>query len=283
MCWDLVVIAKDKLNGVAAAIYRKPTDNECYERRSKNEPPMCSESDDPNAAWNVSLQDCMHKVPLGASERGSIWPEQWPLRLEKPPYWLNSQTGVYGRDAPVEFTADYKHWKVVISHSYLNGMGINWSSVRNVMDMRALYGGFAAALKALKFNVWVMNVVPIDSSDTLPLIYERGLFGLYHDWCESFSTYPRSYDLLHADSLFSTIKERCNLVAVIAEVDRMLRPEGYLIIRDNEEIIGEIENMAKSLHWDIRSSYAKNGEGLLCLQKTFWRPTEVETIVSAIA
>jgi hypothetical protein len=53
-----------------------------------------------------------------------------------------------------------------------------------------------------------MNVVPIDSSDTLPLIYERGLFGLYHDWCESFSTYPRSYDLLHADSLFSIIKER---------------------------------------------------------------------------
>ncbi|KAI5405825.1 probable methyltransferase PMT25 [Lathyrus oleraceus] len=283
MCWDLVVIAKDKLNGVAAAIYRKPTDNECYEKRPKNEPPMCSESDDPNAAWNVSLQACMHKVPVGASERGTIWPEQWPLRLEKPPYWLNTQTGLYGRSASVEFTADYKHWKNVISHSYLNGMGINWSSVRNVMDMRAVYGGFAAALRALKLNVWVMNVVPVDSPDTLPIIYERGLIGIYHDWCESFSTYPRSYDLLNADSLFSTLKERCNIVAAIAEVDRMLRPEGYLIIRDNEETIGEIENMAKSLHWDIRFSYAKNGEGLLCLQKTFWRPTKVETIVSAIA
>lgn len=283
ICWDLVVIAKDRLDGVAAAIYRKPTDNECYERRLKNEPPMCSESDDPNAAWNISLQACMHKVPLGESERGTIWPEQWPLRLEKPPYWLNSQTGVYGRDAPVEFTADTRHWKVVISHSYLNGMGINWSSVRNVMDMKSVYGGFAAALRLLKLNVWVMSVVPVDSPDTLPLIYERGLFGIYHDWCESFSTYPRSYDLLHADSLFSALKERCNIVAVIAEVDRMLRPEGYLIIRDNEEIIGEIENMAKSLHWDIRSSYAKNGEGLLCLQKTFWRPTKVETVVSAFA
>lgn len=283
MCWDLVVIAKDRLDGVAAAIYRKPTDNECFERRLKNEPPMCSESDDPNAAWNISLQACMHKVRLGESERGTIWPEQWPLRLEKPPYWLNSQTGVYGRDAPVEFTADTRHWKVVISHSYLNGMGINWSSVRNVMDMKSVYGGFAAALRLLKLNVWVMNVVPVDSPDTLPLIYERGLFGIYHDWCESFSTYPRSYDLLHADSLFSALKERCNIVAVIAEVDRMLRPEGYLIIRDNEEIIGEIENMAKSLHWDIRSSYAKNGEGLLCLQKTFWRPTKVETVVSAFA
>ncbi|KAG4392958.1 hypothetical protein GLYMA_04G243900v4 [Glycine max] len=207
MCWDLVVIAKDKLNGVAAAIYRKPTDNECYNNRIKHEPPMCSESDDPNTAWNVSLQACMHKVPVDASERGSIWPEQWPLRLEKPPYWIDSQAGVYGRAASVEFTADYKHWKNVISHSYLNGMGINWSSVRNVMDMKAVYGGFAAALRALKVNVWVMNVVPIDSPDTLPIIYERGLFGIYHDWCESLNTYPRSYDLLHADSIFSTLKE----------------------------------------------------------------------------
>lgn len=66
---------------------------------------------------------------------------------------------------------------------------------------------FAAALKDL--NVWVMNVVPIDSPDTLPIIYERGLFGIYHDWCASFNTYPRSYDLLHADHLFSKVKKRC--------------------------------------------------------------------------
>jgi hypothetical protein len=50
--------------------------------------------------------------------------------------------------------------------------------------------------------------VNIDAPDTLPIIYERGLFGIYHDWCESFSTYPRTYDLLHADKLFSKIKER---------------------------------------------------------------------------
>jgi len=58
MCWDLVVIAKDKLNGVAAAIYRKPTDNECYDNRIKNEPPMCNESDDPNKAWYIYFLYC---------------------------------------------------------------------------------------------------------------------------------------------------------------------------------------------------------------------------------
>jgi hypothetical protein len=53
-----------------------------------------------------------------------------------------------------------------------------------------------------------MNVVNVDAPDTLPIIFDRGLFGMYHDWCESFSTYPRTYDLLHADSLFSKIKDR---------------------------------------------------------------------------
>lgn len=91
---------------------------------------------------NVPLQTCMHKVPVGASARGSKWPEMWPLRLETPPYWLNSsQIGIYGKPAPEDFKADQEHWNTVVSKSYLNEMGIDWSKVRNVMDMRAVYGG----------------------------------------------------------------------------------------------------------------------------------------------
>ncbi|KAL4310820.1 hypothetical protein GQ457_01G028650 [Hibiscus cannabinus] len=280
MCWDLVTVKKDRLNAVGAAIYRKPTSNDCYNKRSKNVPPLCEESDDPNAAWNVPLQACMHKVPEDSTERGSLWPAQWPERLEQPPYWLNSQIGVYGKVAQEDFTEDYNHWKSVVSQSYLNGMGIDWSSVRNVMDMKAVYGGFAAALKDLK--VWVMNVVPIDSPDTLPVIYERGLFGIHHDWCESFNTYPRTYDVLHADHLFSSIQKRCKLVSVIAEVDRILRPEGKLIVQDTAETISEVESMAKSLQWEIRMIYSKDGQGFLCVRKKFWRPTEEEPIKSAI-
>ncbi|KAK1367725.1 hypothetical protein POM88_033817 [Heracleum sosnowskyi] len=111
--------------------------------------------------------------------------------------------GVYGKAAPEDFAADYEHWKRVVSASYLTGLGIDWSSVRNVMDMKAVYGGFDVALKDVK--VWVMNVVSITSSDTLPIIYERGLFFMYHDWCESFSTYP--------------YLNRCKLEGVIAEID----------------------------------------------------------------
>ena len=91
---------------------------------------------------NVPLEACVHKVPEeDTSKRGSKWPAEWPLRLEKPPYWLKSQVGVYGKAAPQDFSADYKHWKNVVSESYLEEIGINWSSVRNVMDMKAVYGG----------------------------------------------------------------------------------------------------------------------------------------------
>ncbi|CAN6851122.1 unnamed protein product, partial [Brassica oleracea] len=282
MCWELISINKDKVNGVGVATYKKPTSNECYTSRSEQNPPICADSDDPNASWKVPLQACMHTAPEDKTQRGSQWPGQWPARLDKPPYWLSSsQTGVYGKAAPEDFSADYEHWKRVVTKSYLKGLGINWGTVRNVMDMKAVYGGFAAALREMK--VWVMNVVPIDSPDTLAIIYERGLFGIYHDWCESFSTYPRSYDLLHADHLFSKLKQRCNLTAVVAEVDRVLRPEGKLIVRDDAETIQEVEAMVKAMKWEVRMTYSKEKEGLLSVQKSIWRPEEVETLTYAIA
>ncbi|KAG7633994.1 putative S-adenosyl-L-methionine-dependent methyltransferase [Arabidopsis suecica] len=271
LCWELVTINKDKLNGIGAAIYQKPATNDCYEKRKHNKPPLCKNNDDANAAWYVPLQACMHKVPTNVVERGSKWPVNWPRRLQTPPYWLNSsQMGIYGKPAPRDFTTDYEHWKHVVSKVYMNEIGISWSNVRNVMDMRAVYGGFAAALKDLQ--VWVMNVVNINSPDTLPIIYERGLFGIYHDWCESFSTYPRSYDLLHADHLFSKLRTRCNLVPVMAEVDRIVRPGGKLIVRDESNVIREVENMLKSLHWDVHLTFSKHQEGILSAQKGFWRP-----------
>ncbi|XP_042451484.1 probable methyltransferase PMT24 [Zingiber officinale] len=274
MCWELVAIRKDRLNSVGAAFFRKPVSNECYDKRKTSNPPMCKETDNPNAAWYIPLETCMHRVPVERSERGSQWPKDWPLRLQVPPSWLNSsQTGVYGKPAPVDFKVDYEHWKRVVEKSYLSGLGINWSRVRNVMDMRSIYGGFAAALKDLK--IWVMNVVNVDGPDTLPIIYERGLFGIYHDWCESFSTYPRTYDLLHADHLFSSIKKRCDIVPLIAEVDRIVRPGGKIIVRDDSATASEVESLLKSLHWNVRLTFSKNREGVVFAEKSDWRPNKL--------
>ncbi|KAK3224241.1 hypothetical protein Dsin_011266 [Dipteronia sinensis] len=249
MCWELVTTRMDKINSVGFAVYRKPITNECYEKRKENNPPLCKTDDDPNAAWYeyVPLQACLHRLAVNSDERGTSWPEQWPLRLQTPPYWTR-----------------------VVSNTYMSGLGISWSDVRSVMDMRAVYGGFAAALKDIQ--VWVMNVVNIDSPDTLPMIYERGLFGIYHDWCESFSTYPRTYDLLHADHLFSKLKKKCKLAPVMAEVDRIVRPGGKLIVRDESSAIGEVENLLKSLRWEVHLTFSKDQEGILSAQKGDWRP-----------
>ncbi|KAI8029384.1 putative methyltransferase PMT8 [Camellia lanceoleosa] len=73
------------------------------------------------------------------------------------------------------------------------------------MDMKANLGSFGAALK--EKGMWVMNVVLEDGPNRLKIIYDRGLIGTIHNWCEAFSTYPRTYDLLHAWTLFSNIEK----------------------------------------------------------------------------
>lgn len=57
---------------------------------------------------------------------------------------------------------------------------IQQDSFRNIMDMTANFGGFAASL--VNKHVWVMNVVPVNESSKLKIIYDRGLIGTLHDW-----------------------------------------------------------------------------------------------------
>lgn len=51
ICWKVISIYKDKLNKVGVAVFQKTSSNECYEQRSEKEPPLCKDSDDPNASW----------------------------------------------------------------------------------------------------------------------------------------------------------------------------------------------------------------------------------------
>jgi len=57
-----------------------------------------------------------------------------------------------------------------------------YNMVRNVMDMNAHYGGLNAALLDGKKSAWVMNVVPVGTRNTLPLILDQGFAGVLHDW-----------------------------------------------------------------------------------------------------
>ncbi|KAH9758697.1 hypothetical protein WN944_008718 [Citrus x changshan-huyou] len=262
ICWNILAHKTDEISEMGVKIYQKPESNDIYELRRKKNPPLCKENENPDAAWYVPMKTCLHTIPSSIEQHGTEWPEEWPKRLETYPDWLNDKE---------KLSSDTRHWKAIVDRSYLTGLGIDWSKIRNVMDMKSIYGGFAAALAQQK--IWVMNVVPVHAPDTLPVIYDRGLVGIYHDWCESFGTYPRSYDLLHADHLFSRLKSRCRQpVSIVVEMDRILRPGGWAIVRDKVEILDPLEGILRSLHWEIRMTYAQDKEGILCAQKTMWRP-----------
>lgn len=63
------------------------------------------------------------------------WPSPWPQRLNDKPQILSKP------DAEESFRGDTTHWSALVSDVYLGGLNINWSSVRNVMDMNAGHGG----------------------------------------------------------------------------------------------------------------------------------------------
>uniref|UniRef100_A0A2P2M3K2 Methyltransferase n=1 Tax=Rhizophora mucronata TaxID=61149 RepID=A0A2P2M3K2_RHIMU len=161
----------------------------------------------------------------------------------------------------------WKQMKSVVRKNYF----------RNVMDMNSNLGGFAAALKDT--DVWVMNVAPVNKSARLKIVYDRGLIGTVHDWCEAFSTYPRTYDLLHAWNVFSEIEEhQCGLEDALIEIDRILRPEGFVIIRDKSSITDHIRKLVPALRWDLwlseveprRDALSSGDERVLIVRKKLW-------------
>ncbi|XVF84061.1 hypothetical protein PTKIN_Ptkin16aG0544500 [Pterospermum kingtungense] len=262
VCWKVVAKTVDS-SGIGLVIYQKPSSYSCYEQRKEQRPPLCDQKDKQNVSWYEPLSYCVSRLPVDNKGNLLSWPKPWPQRLTSKPLSLSSEP-----DAEDIFNEDTKHWAALVSDVYLDGLAINWERIRNVMDMNAGYGGFAAALNELP--LWVMNVVPIDAQDTLSIIFDRGLIGVYHDWCESFNTYPRTYDLLHSSFLFRGLEQRCDIIDVAVEMDRILRPGGYLLVQDTMETIKKLNPILRSLHW---STSLYQGQFLIG-KKGFWRPSE---------
>ncbi|KAF5725300.1 methyltransferase PMT10 [Tripterygium wilfordii] len=240
ICWELV-----KKEGYVA-IWRKPLNNTCYLNRDASlQPPLCGSNDDPDNVWYVGLKACITRLPDNGNG-GNL--TLWPARLHYPPDRLQSihlDAHLSRKDI---FVAESKYWNEIID-SYIRAFRWKQLNLRNVLDMRAGFGGFAAALHTLEVDCWVMNVVPVSGFNTLPVIYDRGLIGVTHDWCEPFDTYPRSYDLLHAAGLFSVEQKRCNITIIMLEMDRMLRPGGLVYIRDSVTLMDELQEIAISMGW----------------------------------
>ncbi|XP_062074764.1 probable methyltransferase PMT18 [Humulus lupulus] len=267
LCWKKVVEKND------LSIWQKPINHvECVKNRKVYKTPHLCKSENPDASWYRNMETCITPMPDVSSPAevagGKL--ENWPERAFATPPRISSGS-IPGISAE-KFREDNQVWKERLTH-YKRILPLQQGRYRNIMDMNAHLGGFAAALA--KYPVWVMNVVPANSDlDTLGVIYERGFIGAYQDWCEAFSTYPRTYDLIHAGGVFSIYQDRCDITYVLLEMDRILRPEGTVIFRDTVEILVKIQSIAKEMRWKTQimdhESGPFNPEKILVAVKTYW-------------
>ncbi|XP_060186986.1 probable methyltransferase PMT3 [Lycium barbarum] len=267
MCWRIAA----KRN--QTVVWQKPLNNDCYiQRPAGTQPPLCRSDDDPDAVWGVNMEACITPYSEHDHKVGGSGLAPWPARLSSPPPRLAD----FGYSNEM-FEKDMDTWRQRVDQYWsLLSPKISSDTLRNIMDMKANLGSFAASLKDK--NVWVMNVVPKDGPNTLKVVYDRGLIGTTHDWCEAFSTYPRTYDLLHAWTVFSDIEKKgCSGEDLLLEIDRILRPTGFIIIRDKQHVMDFVKKHLSALHWEAVGSTDStsdpeqdNDEIVLVVQKKLW-------------
>ncbi|XP_010416801.1 PREDICTED: probable pectin methyltransferase QUA2 isoform X2 [Camelina sativa] len=262
ICWTILPQQDETV------VWRKTIKTKCYSSRKPGVgPSVCTKGHDVESPYYRPLQMCIggtrsrRWIPIEGRTR-------WPSRSNM----NKTELSLYGLH-PEVLGEDAENWKITVREywSLLSPLIFSdhpkrpgdedpsppYNMLRNVLDMNAQYGGLNSALLEAKKSVWVMNVVPTAGPNHLPMILDRGLVGVLHDWCEPFPTYPRTYDLVHADNLLSlqTTQRRrspCSLMAIFTEIDRLLRPEGWVIIRDTALLVEKARAMITQLKWEAR-------------------------------
>ncbi|CAN6466094.1 unnamed protein product [Victoria cruziana] len=268
LCWKKVVEKGD------LAIWQKPINHiDCLKSRRVHKVPHICKGGNPDSAWYTKMETCITPLPQvhAASQVAGGVVKKWPQRAMAVPPRIS--TGSIPGITPEKFAADNGMWKDRLKHYMSFIPSFTRGRYRNIMDMNAFLGGFAAALA--NSPVWVMNVVPANPQhDTLGAIYERGFIGTYHDWCEAFSTYPRTYDLIHAGGVFGIYQDRCDITNILLEMDRILRPEGAVIFRDSVEVLVKVREITDAMRWKSEivdhESGPFNPEKILYAVKTYW-------------
>jgi hypothetical protein len=121
------------------------------------------------------METCI--TPSTAAAGGQLKP--FPARLKAVPPRISS--GAVPGFTVESYEEENRQWEKHVKAYRKVNYKLDTERYRNILDMNAGVGGFAAALFSPKS--WVMNVVPTAAElSTLGVIYERGLIGIYHDW-----------------------------------------------------------------------------------------------------
>lgn len=273
LCWE-----KKYEKGDIAIWQKKINDKSCHRDKSAN---IC-ESDNADDVWYKELNTCITPFLEVSSTKEVAGGElkKFPARLFSVPPRISE--GLIPGVTKESYQGDKKLWrKHLNAYKKMNKL-IGTTRYRNIMDMNAGFGGFAAELESPKS--WVMNVVPTIAKNTLGVIYERGLIGIYHDWCEGFSTYPRTYDLIHASGVFSLYQDMCKLEDILLEMDRILRPEGAVILRDEVDVLNKVKKITDGMRWVTKMMDHEDGplvpEKILIGVKQYWVGSSLNTTAS---
>ncbi|KAK4489948.1 hypothetical protein RD792_000602 [Penstemon davidsonii] len=278
LCWEMLPQQDETV------VWKKTRNKKCYSTRKTSSPSLCSKGQDIESPYYQPLQSCIagtqsrRWIPIQERRK---WPSQATLN--------STELGIYGLNSE-KVTEDAIKWNSAVRNywSLLSPLIFSdhpkrpgdedpsppYNMLRNVLDMNAHFGGFNAALLETGKFVWVMNVVPTRGPNHLPLILDRGFIGVLHDWCEPFPSYPRTYDLVHAEGLLSlefAEKPKCQLIDLFSEIDRLLRPEGWVILRDSAPLIEFARSLTTHLKWDARvvEIESTSDEKILICQKPF--------------
>ncbi|KAH7652577.1 putative S-adenosyl-L-methionine-dependent methyltransferase protein [Dioscorea alata] len=267
LCWEKIS-EKGEI-----AIWRKRINaDSCPVRQDESRARIC-ESRNADDVWYKKMEACVTPYPeVSSSEEvagGQL--KTFPDRLNDVPPRIAS--GSVPGISVEAYHEDNRLWKKHVKAYKKINKYLDTGRYRNIMDMNAGLGSFAAAIESPK--LWVMNVVPtIAEKSMLGVVYERGLIGIYHDWCEGFSTYPRTYDLIHANGVFSLYKDKCKMEDILLEMDRLLRPEGAVFFRDEVDVLMKVKRIVSGMRWNIKMVDHEDGplvpEKILVAVKQYW-------------
>ncbi|KAJ6709509.1 SAM-DEPENDENT METHYLTRANSFERASE [Salix koriyanagi] len=251
LCWEMLSQQDETV------VWKKTSKRSCYSSRKPGAgPATCNKGHDVESPYYRPLQGCIagtHSRRWIPIQEKTTWPSRSHLN--------KTELAIYGLH-PEDFSEDAENWKTTRPGE--EDPSPPYNMFRNVLDMNAHFGGFNAALLEAGKSVWVMNVVP------------TSFVGVLHDWCEPFPTYPRSYDLVHAEGLLTLQthqQRRCTMLDLFTEIDRVLRPEGWIIIRDTAPLVESARMLTTRLKWDARviEIESNSDDRLLICQKPFFK------------
>ncbi|KAF9591074.1 hypothetical protein IFM89_001284 [Coptis chinensis] len=317
LCWE------KKHEDGEIAVWRKRLNTDSCPGRDEFQAKMC-ESTDADDVWYKKMEACITPYPEVKSpdELAGVELKVFPDRLNVVPPRI--ATGSIPGVSEETYMEDKKLW-TKHANAYRKIITILDSGrYRNIMDMNAGLGSFAAAIESPK--LWVMNVVPtISVKNTLGAIYERGLIGIYHDCTDGapavcvggwahVSVMPRNgnsdgapaamqskapamcvkpsqrtqghmilFMLMASSACTKTIalpdtfvvnKTRCNVEDILLEMDRILRPEGTVIFRDDVDVLIKVMKIVGGMRWNTKMIDHEDGpvvpEKVMVAVKQYW-------------